>query len=458
MLTMTRDDHTIVAQCTPQGSGAIAMIRVSGSQSIQMVDAIARLSSTKKLQSLDSHTIHYGSVVDDNSIVDTVLFLLMKGPRTFTGENVVEITCHNNQLIVHKIVQALLKQGARIADKGEFSKRAVLNDKLDLVQAEAIHDIITSKSDDALKKSLSTLRGSFSALIAEIEEKILQIIVYTEASFEFLDEEMNFSEDIRKRFRVVVDIVQQALQTFDKRRQLYEGVRVALVGKTNVGKSSLFNALINRERAIVTDVAGTTRDTVEALFFKDDLQLTFVDTAGIRKTEDSIERQGIDRSFEEAAQADLILLVVDSQAEYTNEEVKQYTDLLQKYQEKIIVVQNKVDASLEKISFLAGREVIQVSALKKQNIQNLYGEIQKRVRSVIGQDDTPFVLNKRQYDLLLQFHHYLTPVIEKAEISIDYELLSFHLKESLELLSEVTGKTVSEKAFDKVFQSFCVGK
>ena len=279
---MTRDDHTIVAQCTPQGSGAIALIRVSGSQSIQMVDAVARLSSKKRLQNLDSHTIHYGSVVDDDSIVDTVLFLLMKGPRTFTGEDVVEITCHNNQLIVHKIVQALLKQGARIADKGEFSKRAVLNNKLDLVQAEAIHDIITSKSDDALKKSLSTLRGSFSALIAEIEDKILQIIVYTEASFEFLDEEMDFSDEIRKRFSVVVDLVQQALQTFDKRRQLYEGLRVALVGKTNVGKSSLFNALINRERAIVTDVAGTTRDTVEALFFKDDLQLTFVDTAGIR--------------------------------------------------------------------------------------------------------------------------------------------------------------------------------
>ena len=154
----------------------------------------------------------------------------------------------------------------------------------------------------------------------------------------------------------------------------------------------------------------------------------------------------------------MILLVVDSQAEYSDEEIKQYTDLLQKYQDKIVVVQNKVDASLEKISFLPGQEIIQVSALQKQNIQNLYGEIQKRVRSVIGQDDTPFVLNKRQHDLLSQFYHYLKPVIKKAEISIDYELLSFHLKESLELLSEVTGKTVSEKAFDKVFQSFCVGK
>lgn len=458
MKIVDRDDQVIAAQCTPQGSGAIALIRVSGSQAIQTVDRIAQLYSKKRLLDLSSHTIHYGSVVDGDNMIDTVLFLLMKAPRTFTGEDTVEITCHNNQLIIHKIISALLKQGARLADKGEFSKRAVMNNKMDLVQAEAIHDVITAKSDQALKKSLEMLEGSFSSVLAEIEERIFQIIVYTEASFEFLDEEMDFSDEIRKRLAIVTAMVQEALQTFDKRKHLYEGVRIALVGKTNVGKSSLFNALINRNRAIVTDVAGTTRDTVEALFFKDGLQLTFVDTAGIRDTQDAIEKQGIDRSFDEAAQADLILLVVDGGVAYTEKEVTQYQNLLEKYKDKVIAVQNKIDSSKQLVSFLSDDGVIQVSALQKQNIDLLYDRIKQRVHKVVGQDDTPFVLNKRQYDLLLQFSHYVDEIIKKIDRSIDYELLAFHLKESLEILSEATGKTVSERAFDKVFQSFCVGK
>ena len=457
-MTTIRDDHTIIAQCTPQGSGAIALIRVSGPQAVQMTDVVARLHSKKKLQDLETHTIHYGEIVENNLIIDTVLFLLMKAPRTFTGEDVVEITCHNNQLIVYKIIRAFLHQGARVAEKGEFAKRAVMNDKLDLVQAEAIHDIITATSDDALKKSLSMLQGSFSSLISEIEEKVLHVIVYAEASFEFLDEEMDFSDEIRKRCDHILSLVGEALQTFDKRRQLYEGIRVALIGKTNVGKSSLFNALINRERAIVTDVAGTTRDTVEALFFHNDLQLTFIDTAGIRKTKNFIEQKGIDRSFDEAAQADIILLVVDNQAEYTEEEIQQHVDLLQKYEDKVVIVQNKIDASSEHVSFLPGKVAIKVSALHKQNIKDVYLALQEKAKAVIGQDNTPFVLNKRQYDLLLQFHHYINSFMKQSKRAFDYELLSFHLKESLELLSEVSGKTITEKAFDKIFQSFCVGK
>ena len=279
-------------------------------------------------------------------------------------------------------------------------------------------------------------------------------MVYTEASFEFLDEEMDFSDELRRRCADVVDFVQKALETFDKRRQLYEGVRVALVGKTNVGKSSLFNALINRERAIVTDVEGTTRDTVEALFFKDDLQLTFIDTAGIRKTDNAIEQQGIDRSFDEAAQADIILLVVDGSISYTDQEIVEYQKLLDQYEEKVVIIQNKIDLSSDAVDFLQGRSVIKVSAQEKRHIQDVYDEIQKRVQSVLGKNNTPFVLNKRQYDLLVQFSHYIEKIFSKIDGSIDYELLSFHLKESLELLSEVTGKTVTEKAFDKSFPKF----
>jgi tRNA modification GTPase len=283
-------------------------------------------------------------------------------------------------------------------------------------------------------------------------------MVYSEASFEFLDEEMNFSDAIKERLFSIMDLVEKSLHTFDKRRFLYEGVRVVLVGKTNVGKSSLFNALIDRDRAIVNDVAGTTRDTIEAVFFKNNLQLTFIDTAGIRETDNEIEQQGIDRSFDEAAQADIILLVVDSATMYHAHEIQEYQKLLAKYEEKIIIVQNKIDSATKPIDFLLDKSIIQVSAQHKKNIHYLFEEIERKVLSVIGKNDTPFVLNQRQFDLLLQFKNYLEPVIKRLHRSIDYELLSFHLKESLELLAEITGKTITEKAFDKVFQSFCVGK
>jgi tRNA modification GTPase len=458
MKIIIRDDHTIVAQCTPQGAGAIALIRVSGKDSFEIVSDIAQLFSKKNFKTVPSHTIHYGLIVENNITIDAVLFFAMRGPKTFTGEDVVEISCHNNQLIVHKIIEALIKRGVRVADPGEFSKRAVMHNKLDLVQAEAINDIIAAKSDSALKQSLSALQGSFSALILSIEEKILEVMVYSEASFEFLDEEMNFSDAIKERLFSIMDLVEKSLHTFDKRRFLYEGVRVVLVGKTNVGKSSLFNALIDRDRAIVNDVAGTTRDTIEAVFFKNNLQLTFIDTAGIRETDNEIEQQGIDRSFDEAAQADIILLVVDSATMYHAHEIQEYQKLLAKYEEKIIIVQNKIDSATKPIDFLLDKSIIQVSAQHKKNIHYLFEEIERKVLSVIGKNDTPFVLNQRQFDLLLQFKNYLEPVIKRLHRSIDYELLSFHLKESLELLAEITGKTITEKAFDKVFQSFCVGK
>ena len=458
MMTTIRDDHTIIAQCTPQGSGAIALIRVSGPRAVQMTDVVARLHSKKKLQDLETHTIHYGEIVENNLVVDTVLFLLMKAPRTFTGEDVVEITCHNNQLIVYKIIRAFLHQGARVAEKGEFAKRAVMNDKLDLVQAEAIHDIITATSDDALKKSLSMLQGSFSSLISEIEEKVLHVIVYAEASFEFLDEEISFELQIKERLRLVQVDVTQVLATFDKRQYVTQGVRIALVGSVNAGKSSLFNALINRQRAIVTDIAGTTRDTIEAGVYNDGAFVTFVDTAGLRESQDVVEKIGIDRSFQEVTSSDLILMVFDATATYNQDELAVYQSIAQQYADKIIFVQNKIDAGSNVLPFLEQDQVVAISVAHKKNVDQLRMKIDEKINALMHVGQSPCLLNKRQYTLLLLLESELELIKSSIATRMDYEWLVILVNDAIAKLSELTGKTVTEDALNAIFREFCVGK
>src|SRR3989339_1573757 len=340
-----KDEQVIVALAPSQAAGAISMLRVSGNRAIEIVDTIAHVPGNKKLIDHDSHTIHYGWIVDKTGQhVDQVLFLLMRSPKTFTGENVVEITCHNNQFLVEQIIDIIIRAGARLADQGEFTRRAVLHGKVDLVQAEAINELIHAQTSQALKQSLRQLEGSFSAWIANIEKQLIHIVAYCEASFEFLDEEISFEAQIKERLRLVQVDVTQVLATFDKRQYITQGVRIALVGSVNAGKSSLFNALINRQRAIVTDIAGTTRDTIEAGVYNEGAFVTFVDTAGLRESQDVVEKIGIDRSFQEVTSSDLILMVFDATANYSHDELAVYQSIAQQHADKIIFVQNKIDA------------------------------------------------------------------------------------------------------------------
>ncbi|MGZ6254540.1 MAG: tRNA uridine-5-carboxymethylaminomethyl(34) synthesis GTPase MnmE [Candidatus Chromulinivorax sp.] len=458
MTIQLKDDQVIVAQATAQGAGAIGMIRVSGQKAIQVVDLVAKLAGNKKLVEQESHTIHYGWIVDKSGMhVDQVLFLLMRAPKTFTGQDVVEITCHNNQLLIEQIIDQLILAGARLAESGEFTRRAVLHGKVDLLQAEAINELIHAQTSSAIKQSLQQLEGSFSSWIADIEKQLLAIIAYCEASFEFLDEEMSFEEQIRQRVEKIQNQIVDLLQTFDKREYITQGVRIALVGSVNAGKSSLFNTLIKRKRAIVTDIAGTTRDTIEAGMYQDGMYVTFVDTAGLRKTQDVVEKIGIDRSFQEVSGADIILLVFDATAKYGQEEINLYQSIVQKHKDKVIIVQNKIDAGAHKLPFLDDN-FIAVSTVTLQNIDLLRNKIDSKVADLMNIGQTPCLLNKRQYTLLLSLQQDLQKINEMIEKRIDYELVAIQINDAMTRLSELTGKTVSEDALDAIFREFCVGK
>ncbi len=466
-------EQTIVAQCTPRGPGAIAIIRLSGLDAISIADSMAVLSGSKKLFDQKSHTIHFGYVVDAyGQHIDQVLFLLMKAPNTFTGQDVVEITCHNNRFLIEAIVDRSVACGARLAGPGEFAQRAVENGKIDLVQAEAINDLIHAQTVESLKYSLSQLEGTLSSWIKSVEQSVIEMLAFCEASFEFLDEEgIEFVDDINSKMAAVVEKVDDLLKTYSKQQYIKEGVRIALVGSVNVGKSSLFNCLINKKRSIVTDIAGTTRDIVESGMYKNSGFLTFVDTAGIRVTDDQIEKEGVERSRNEIAQADIVLLVLDGSKELLPEETVQHQDLLQKWGHKIIVVQNKMDLIENDSSFfqpqpfaLSGHEVVvskgilQVSAKENKNIDKLHDALDQKMNELKGSGQVTCLLNERQYELLSTFLKQLKKIQTMLHHSVDYELLAYHLRESLQFLSEVSGRSVAQAALDQVFKTFCVGK
>lgn len=463
-LNNARSEQTIVAQCTPQGLGAIAMIRLSGVDAIVIADHMAKLSASKKLSGQKSHTIHYGHVVDaQGQHIDQVLFLLMRAPHTFTGQDVVEITSHNNQFLIEAIIDRALQCGARMAAHGEFTQRAVELGKMDLIQAEAMNDLIHAQTAESLKYSLSQLEGTLSSWIASIESSVIEMLAFCEGSFEFLDEEgIEFIDDIKIKMAAVIEKIESLLATYSKQQYIKEGVRIALVGSVNVGKSSLFNCLINKKRSIVTEIAGTTRDIVESGMYKNNGFLTFVDTAGIRQTEDRIEKEGIDRSQQEIISADMILLVIDGSQELSAEQSVEYAKLLELYGSKIIVVQNKIDLAAKNMipcGFICSSiPFIQVSAKESLNIDKLHAALDAKMNELKGAGQITCLLNQRQYALLSTFLNQLKSIVPMLQHPVDYELVSYRVRESLQSLSEISGRSVSEAVLNQVFQSFCVGK
>jgi tRNA modification GTPase len=457
--------HTIVACCTAREGvgGAIAMVRVSGPDAVTVVDACAQLAN-KKLANQLSHTIHHGFFIDQKKqIVDEVLFQIMLAPRTFTGENIVEITCHNNPFIIDHIIAAIVEQGARLAERGEFTRQAVCNKKIDLLQAEAIHDLIHATNAQLIKSSLAQLAGSMSYEIASIERQLISAIAWCEASFEFVDEVSVFGTQIQEKLIAVLDHIGSIRRIYDARCQHRDGFRIALLGAVNAGKSSLFNALIGKERAIVAPIAGTTRDTIEARVLRQGMTWTLIDTAGLRDTADSIEQEGISRSWNEAIAADILLLVIDRlQVDY-DQSMHYYHKLLDSRKESILVVYTKSDLLLDNdtpvIPLQEDIESINVSALTKKGIQSLELLIAARLNRLTAFQQTPYLVNQRQYSLLLQLEHQLKETLHFFnQVVIPYELISLHLQQAVEKLGEISGRTVSDAALDKVFEDFCIGK
>jgi len=453
------DKETIVAQCTPKGSGAIALIRLSGSNAIEIAEKITVLKSKKKLSQESSHTIHYGWIVTKgNTKIDQVLLLLMKEPKTFTGEDTVEITCHNNPFIIEAIITEAIENGARIAQNGEFTKRAFLNKKIDLIQAEAINELIHAQTETALKSSLQQLEGTLTSWALEIEKDLIKALSLSEASFEFLDEEqMEFSKEIETLLSKSIKTIDSLKQTFNQQQQIRQGIRIAIIGSVNAGKSSLFNALLNQKRAIVTNIAGTTRDSIEAGIYKYGNYITLIDTAGLRQTENSIEKKGIQRSLEEAKKADIILLAYDGSKKMLQDEQKIYHAIIEAHNNKIILVQNKIDKEICCNQFPTIKK-IGISSLHNTNIDVLKKEIHHKINALFAAIDSPFLLNKRQYNLITGLENRLKAMIPMLEDQVAYELISYHLHNALEYFSEFSGKTISTKGLDAIFREFCIGK
>lgn len=464
------DDQTIIAQCTPKGSGAVALLRMSGQDTIKIADKISKLASGKKLSDFPSHTIQYGWIVDEqNNHIDQVLFLIMHAPKTFTGQNTIEVTCHNNPFIIEQIIERAITAGARISKNGEFTKRALLNDKIDLIQAEAVNELIHANTAYALKQSLAQVEGSFSKWISTIEKDLVKALAFAQASFEFIDEEdLEFGTHIKTIIQNTLATTDSLKKTFDQQQQIRQGIRIAIIGSVNAGKSSLFNTLLNKDRAIVTNIAGTTRDSIEAGLYNNGNYWTLIDTAGLRQSNDVIEQIGIKRSFEEAQQADIILLVLDQSRTSSDQEYNVYNQLIKKYINKIILIRNKSDLPYtnyknqhiaEKINKpLPIKNSITISIKTKENIYLVEHAIQNKIDALFQNIDSPFLLNQRQFNLLLNLEQKLREILPKLNNDIQYELLSYHLNDALTHLSELTGKSISKACMDAVFRNFCVGK
>jgi tRNA modification GTPase len=444
---------TLVGCCTARGIGALALIRITGPEAFSIVQRIARSPSSENISTRVSHTIVYGSVLAaDGSTIDTALFLIMHGPRTFTGDDTVEITCHNNDLIIEKIVDRALECGARSAGPGAFTRRAVENGKLDLIQAEAIHELIAAQNEWVLKKSHEQLTGTLSHALGTIEKKLISVLAWSEASFDFLDEGGGFAPQIRDELVAISDHIAR-IQTNEARMdRLRAGMRVALIGIVNAGKSSLFNALIGTKRAIVSPHAGTTRDTIEAQIVESGTRWTLIDTAGLRSTHDSIEQEGIERSYEEAARADIIILARPADRKLSVEEELLYEKLAAEYAQKSISVITKSDLGL------CSEDGLPVSVQTGSGIQLLKRTIIERGALLTQSGDAPYLLTRRQILLLRASDQEIKKALSYSGESPHYELISHHISAALCELSGMTGKTISEAAMDTVFKEFCVGK
>ena len=457
-MNYSHQEETIIAQATSKmGAGALALIRLSGADCYAVIDRISTLASKKTLSQASTHTIHYGTIKNsDQEPIDHVLFMIMRAPKSFTGENTLEITCHNNPFIIEAIIAEAVKAGARIAQEGEFSRRAVHNKKIDIIQAEAINDLITANTQYALKKSLAQLEGTLSSWISLCEERLLKAFAFCDASFEFLDEEISFSSTIKSILEELLVDIQKNKKSFNQQESIRQGIRIALIGSVNSGKSSLFNALLGTARAIVTNQAGTTRDTLEAGMYKNSMYLTLIDTAGLRTTQDVIEKEGIKRSFQEAHKADIILLVFDGARSVTQEEEAVYAEISGSYAHKIIKIQNKSDLNTNNRS--VDTTFLQTSTINQSGLAELELFITVKIQALFDSLDSPFLLNKRHHAILISLEKKIREILNLLDSAVQYEIVSYHLKDALVLISELTGKSISENGMDAIFKQFCVGK
>ncbi len=468
------DQSTICAISTPAGMGAIAVIRLSGNKGIDICDSVFRSPMKgKKLKKQPANTIHFGTIVDEDEIIDEVVVAVFKAPHSFTGEDIVEISCHGATYIQQQILELLIKRGSRMALPGEFTQRAFLNGKMDLSQAEAVADLIASQSEAARKVALQQMRGGFSRELINLRNELLQFTSLIELELDFSEEDVEFAN--RAKLKTIVGKISEMLgrlvNSFSLGNTIKNGIPVAIVGHTNAGKSTLLNTLLNEERALVSDIHGTTRDSIEDTINIEGITFRFIDTAGIRTTADEIENLGIERTYSMLKKATLVLLLLDvnDPDEKIHSAINSVKKRMNDSSQRLIVVINKIDLLAEKESsnrfthreFLELTDsdaIVPISAKHNKNVEKLTTELLKTINTSALNNNEVIVTNVRHYEALKKSHEAIQRVADGLQSGISGDLLAQDIREVLYYLGEITGNISTDEILGNIFKNFCVGK
>ena len=451
---------TIAAISTPKGEGGIGIIRISGDKSFEILDKIFKPKNPNK--DLGFYQFNYGFIYDGEKIIDESMVVRMKAPKTYTCEDVVEINCHGGQFVTQKVLELVLKNGARHAEQGEFTKRAFMNGRIDLSQAEAVMDLIQGKTEKSISLSLDQLRGDLRDKINSFKKALLDITAHVNVVLDYPEEGIDdpLPVELRDNLEAVYEEATRLIESYDKGKKIKEGIKTVIVGKPNVGKSTLLNSLLREERAIVTHVAGTTRDVIEEVINIKGIPLVLVDTAGIRQTDDIVENIGVEKSKEFIEKADLVLLVLDASRELEDED-REVINQISENHKKVIVLLNKIDLErkidLDEYNF---ENIVEISAQKNVGIEDMEEKIYSFIvdEKVEDSSEKLIITNVRHKTALEKTKDAIRNIFETIDMGLPMDLISVDLKEALDSLSEITGEISSEDILDHVFGNFCVGK
>lgn len=451
---------TIAAISTPRGEGGIGIIRISGDKSFEILDKIFNTKNPNR--DLGFYKFNYGFIHDNGKIVDEVMAVRMKAPKTYTCEDVVEINCHGGHLISEKVLELVLKNGARHAEQGEFTKRAFMNGRIDLSQAEAVMDIIHGKTEKSISLSLEQLRGDLRDKIASFKKALLDVTAHVNVVLDYPEEGIDdpLPSNLRENLENVYAEADRLISSYDKGKKIKEGIKTVITGKPNVGKSTLLNSLLKEERAIVTHIPGTTRDVIEEIINIKGIPLVLTDTAGIRKTEDIVENIGVEKSKKFIENADLVLLVLDASRELESED-REVIEEIQNHNKKTIVLLNKIDLERKiELDEFGLENILEISAKDNIGIEDMEERIYSYIveENVEDSSEKLIITNIRHKTALEKTKDAIRNIFETIDAGMPMDLISVDLKEALDSLSEITGEISSEDILDHVFGNFCVGK